>query len=138
MTKEQLIAECLKMPDSTVGHPYGPDVTVAKNAKGKSFANIGIFTQKEVESVKRNCDPNAPAQEGDLNITVKCPPELIYMLRDQYSAIIPGYYSNKDHWNTIIVGKDVSDEEIKMMIRLSHDLVTNPPKKKGNSKSPTK
>jgi len=59
---------------------------------------------------------------------LKCPPALIFVLRDKYKAVLPGYYSNKMHWNTIIHGKDVSDEEIKKMIQMSYDLVT--PQKK--------
>ena len=129
MTKDELIAECLKMPDSYVDYPYGPGVEVIKNKAGKSFANIGNFTQKEVISVKKNCDPNAPVEEGDLNITLKCPPKLIHPFREKYAALIPGYYSNKNHWNTIIIGKDVPCDEVREMIRESYNLVT-PMKKK--------
>lgn len=115
------------MPDSYVDYPYGPDVEVLKNKTGKSFALVGIC---EVEPMKRSCGADAPIEEGDIYITLKCPPELIYMLRDEYKAVLPGYYSNKSHWNTIIIGKDVPNDEIKKMILVSYDLVT-PPNKKG-------
>ena len=68
MTKEQVIIECLKMPDSFVDHLYGPDVDVIKNKAGKSFALIGILTDKDVASIKNNCDPNAPCIRGDIFI----------------------------------------------------------------------
>ena len=129
MTKEQLIKDCLQLPDSYLDHPYGVFADVIKNKAGKSFAVIGKLTNKDIASIKKNCDENAPIVEGDINITLKCPPELIHPLREQYSALIPGYYSNRNHWNTIILNKDVPYEEILKMLQLSYDLVTPKPKK---------
>jgi len=123
MTKEQIIEYCLQLPDTTISHPYGPTVDVAKNKKGKSFALVGVLAATDVNSILKNCDANAPVAEGDIFVTVKCPPELIYILRDEYKAVIPGYYSNKNHWNTIIIGKDVPSDEIEKMLNLSYDLV---------------
>jgi len=130
MTKEHLIKDCLKLPDSYLDHPYGAFADVIKNKIGKSFAVIGILTDKDIKSIKKNCDENAPIIEGDINITLKCPPQLIHLLREQYTALIPGYYSNRNHWNTIILNKDVPYEEILKMVQLSYDLVA--PKGKKN------
>ena len=124
MTKEQLMENVLQMPDSFVDHPYGPAVDVAKTKAGKSFALIGVLTAADIKSIRKNCDANAPAEEGDIFITLKCSPGLISSLRKDYRAVIPGYYSNKNHWNTIILGGDVPTEEIEKMIQLSFDLVT--------------
>jgi len=129
MTKEQLVKLCLEMPGSFVDNPYGPTVDVLKNRVGKSFALVGILGQEDKNFIKKNFDLGAPVAEGDVNITLKCPPVMIYSLRDKYKAVVPGYYSNKDHWNTVILNKDVPDEEIKKMIMISYDLVT-PQKKK--------
>lgn len=39
-------------------------------------------------------------------------------------TIIPGYYANKKHWNSILLAKEeVSDEEIQKMILISYELV---------------
>ena len=38
MTKDELIQECLKMPDSYIDYPFDPSTAVIKNAKGKMFA----------------------------------------------------------------------------------------------------
>jgi len=130
MTKEQLIKDCLKLPDSYLDHPYGEFADVIKNKAGKSFAVIGILTDKDIASIKKNCDENAPIVAGDINITLKCLPELILPLREKYTALIPGYYSNINHWNTIIISKDVPYEEVLKMVQLSYDLVTSKPKKK--------
>ena len=110
MTKEQLIEECLKMPESWVDHPYGEFVDVIKNKAGKSFAFVGTLGSADKNFIKKNSDAGAPVEEGDINITLKCPPTMIYSLRDKYEVVVPSYYSNKDHWNTIILNKDVSDE----------------------------
>ena len=46
------------------------------------------------------------------------------MLREQYEAIVPGYYMNKLHWNSIdLLANQVPDETMKMMIKTSYDLV---------------
>ena len=121
MTKQRLINDCLEMPDAYVDYPYGPEVEVIKNKEGKSFALVGDV---EVDAMKRSCGADAPIERGDIFITLKCAPELIYIMRDEYAAVLPGYYSNKNHWNTIILGKDFSYEEIKKCIRLSYELVT--------------
>ena len=61
-------------------------------------------------------------------ITLKCDPDHALMLRDTYQAVIPGYYMNKRHWNTIILDGSASDaripdDEIEEMIDESYDLV---------------
>jgi predicted DNA-binding protein (MmcQ/YjbR family) len=124
MTRDQWVTECLKFEDSFVDYPYGDFVTVVKNAKGKSFALIGVANEKDVVSIKKNCDPFAPIEGGDINIILKCSPDLIEPLRRQYKAVVPGYYTNKNHWNTVIAGKDVPDEAIIKMIALSFELVS--------------
>ena len=34
-------------------------------------------------------------------ITLKCEPLFGTMLGENYEDIIPGYYMNKEHWNTV-------------------------------------
>ena len=64
----------------------------------------------------------APEQEPP-RITLKCDPDHALMLRDVYPAVIPGYYMNKRHWNTIILDGSIPDDEIEEMIDESYDLV---------------
>lgn len=61
----------------------------------------------------------------DAIITLKNLPEKNEELRELYQCIvIPGYYANKTHWNSIkLASPEVSDEEIKQMIAISHQLV---------------
>ncbi|MBO0460245.1 MmcQ/YjbR family DNA-binding protein [Enterococcus sp. DIV1298c] len=58
-------------------------------------------------------------------ITLKHFPEKNEELRTLYpEIIIPGYYANKKHWNSIMLAKDeLSDEEIEKMILISYELV---------------
>ncbi|MDT2743779.1 MmcQ/YjbR family DNA-binding protein [Enterococcus asini] len=61
----------------------------------------------------------------DAIITLKNLPEKNEELREVYKDIvIPGYYANKTHWNSIkLASPEVSDEEIKQMITISYQLV---------------
>ncbi len=56
-------------------------------------------------------------------ITLKCEPLKGQFLREQYEKIIPGYYMNKVHWNTIIRESDVPDDVIRQMVDESYHLV---------------
>lgn len=66
-------------------------------------------------------------QGGDKNgeqiITVKCDPEFGKNLRDEFKDIIPGYYMNKEHWNSIYIEGVVPDDIVKQMIAMSYELV---------------
>ena len=61
----------------------------------------------------------------DAIITLKNLPEKNEELREVYkNIVIPGYYANKTHWNSIkLASPEVSDEEIKQMIAVSYQLV---------------
>ena len=56
-------------------------------------------------------------------LTLKCDPDHALLLRDTYPAVLPGYYMNKRHWNTITLDGSVPDNEIEEMIDESYDLV---------------
>ncbi len=46
----------------------------------------------------------------------------IQLLRNTYDYIIPAYHMNKEHWNTIIVGKKVDKTLVKELIEQSYQL----------------
>lgn len=58
-------------------------------------------------------------------ITLKCPPELGKTLRAQYEHIVPGYYMNKEHWNSVYMEGDVPDDVVRRMCDFSYDLIRN-------------
>ncbi len=56
-------------------------------------------------------------------ITLKLEPLEGEFLRNQYEDIIPGYYMNKTHWNSIKADGEVPDSLIKNMLDKSYCLV---------------
>jgi predicted DNA-binding protein (MmcQ/YjbR family) len=56
-------------------------------------------------------------------ITLKCEPSLGSSLRKQYTSIRPGYYMNKNHWNSVDLDGEMPDEVLREMINQSYQLV---------------
>lgn len=61
----------------------------------------------------------------DAIITLKNLPEKNEELREIYAGtVIPGYYTNKNHWNSIkLTSEELTDEAIKQLIEVSYQLV---------------
>lgn len=64
---------------------------------------------------------------GDKNgtpiFTLKCEPLMAEMYRKQYKDVIPGYYMNKTHWNSIYIDCEVPDNILKDMLDMSYNLI---------------
>ena len=58
-------------------------------------------------------------------ITLKLEPAEGEFLRGQYKDIVPGYYMNKDHWNSIDTDGNVPEELLKDLLDKSYELVLN-------------
>lgn len=56
-------------------------------------------------------------------ITLKLEPVEGFYLRELYEDIIPGYYMNKTHWNSVKVGGDVPDDLLKDLLDRSYSIV---------------
>lgn len=56
-------------------------------------------------------------------ITLKLDPMEGDFLRQQYEDIIPGYYMNKTHWNSVKADGAVPDELLKDMLDKSYELI---------------
>ncbi len=56
-------------------------------------------------------------------ITLKLKPEEGEFLRGQYEDIIPGYYMNKVHWNSVKYDGKIPDDLLKDMLDKSYQLV---------------
>ena len=61
-------------------------------------------------------------ERDPLQMNLKCEPEKAIELREEYYQVIPGYHSNKKHWNTIVL-ENISIEFVKKWIDHSYDLV---------------
>lgn len=63
-------------------------------------------------------------------ITLKLLPAEGDFFRSQYTDIIPGYYMNKVHWNSVYLDGAVPDELLRGLIDQSYDiLLASLPKK---------
>ncbi len=62
-------------------------------------------------------------KEGKPIITVKLEPTHGEFLRQQFKDIIPGYYMNKEHWNSLYLEGDVPDDVLRDMLDKSYNLV---------------
>ena len=103
MNLEELRAYCLQKKGASIDFPFD-DVTMVLKVGGKMFILIAIDSYP-------------------LTINLKCDPFIAEGLRERYNAVIPGYHMNKNHWNTVIIDKTISDEIIKDMIDDSYELV---------------
>jgi predicted DNA-binding protein (MmcQ/YjbR family) len=105
MDLETLRAYLLDKPGAAEEYPFGPDTLVLKVA-GKIFALVAW-------------------QERPLAISLKCDPDFVPILRQQYPAVQPGYHLNKRHWNTVTLDGSIPEAEIHAMIDDSYDLVVD-------------
>ncbi|AQP52877.1 hypothetical protein CBF34_06820 [Vagococcus penaei] len=58
-------------------------------------------------------------------ITLKNDPDKNVLLREMFPEVItPGYYTNKKHWNSILLSDDeVTNQLLQQLIKESYDLV---------------
>lgn len=66
-------------------------------------------------------------QGGDKNekpiFTLKLEPEFGESLRTEFTDIVPGYYMNKTHWNSLYLEGSIPDEVVRVMLDRSHQVV---------------
>jgi predicted DNA-binding protein (MmcQ/YjbR family) len=62
-------------------------------------------------------------KDGKPIITVKLEPLHGDFLRQQYKDIVPGYYMNKEHWNSLYLQGEVPDKIVKDMLDRSYALI---------------
>jgi predicted DNA-binding protein (MmcQ/YjbR family) len=100
---------CLSLKEADEGLPFD-NKTLVFTVKGKMFSLTNIETFEL--------------------INVKCDPQEAIILREQYEAVIPGYYMNKKHWNSIKMDGSIPDQQIKDWIKQSYSLVVSSLSKK--------
>ena len=67
--------------------------------------------------------PEYPAYGGRKMIILKGDPMESELLRKEYPDIIPGFYSDKSHWNSVYLDGEVPDELLKHLCTQSYRLV---------------
>ncbi|GGH11611.1 MmcQ/YjbR family DNA-binding protein [Mucilaginibacter phyllosphaerae] len=101
MNIEELRDYCLQKPGVTESFPFGEDTLVFKVAD-KVFLLTGL---------------------GSPAFNVKCDPERAVELREQFSAVQPGFHMNKKHWNTVHTDGSLTNKQMREMIDHSYNLV---------------
>ena len=99
---EALREFCLSLKDAEEKMPFD-DHTLVYSVKGKMFCATDV-------------------NDYEL-INVKCKPDEAVLLREQYEDVIPGYYMNKNHWNSIRTNGKIPEKLIKEWIINSYQLV---------------
>jgi hypothetical protein cdiviTM7_02749 len=112
MTHKDLETFLLSLPGAWLDYPFGESPAVYKvghndtpGQREKMFALIAEDSQP-------------------LRVSLKCDPQLSLHLQQKYETVQPGYHLNKKHWITIICSGQLSNDEIKDLVRLSYRLVT--------------
>lgn len=70
--------------------------------------------------------------EAEKGLDLKCPPDISYLLKQQYEGIKPAYHMNKEHWITVRLDGSVPYDEIERLVKLSYDITAVKPKKRNN------
>ena len=104
-TRQDVIAFCMSLKNSYEDYPFHDfNWTIMRHRENnKMFAAIY-------------------ERQNNIWINVKCDPNLAYMWRSSFEAVVPAYHMNKEHWNSIILDGSVPEEDIKTMIIDSYDL----------------
>jgi predicted DNA-binding protein (MmcQ/YjbR family) len=103
MNVEEIRAYCLSKKAVEESCPFGNETLVFKLA-GKIFLLLSL-------------------DEDPVRFNAKCAPEKAIELREQYTAVLPGYHMNKQHWNTVVCDGSVSKKLIYSWIDDSYGLV---------------
>ncbi|GAB4013185.1 MmcQ/YjbR family DNA-binding protein [Spirosoma sp. KCTC 42546] len=103
MNTETIRDYCIAKPGVTESFPFGGDALVFK-VGGKMFALLATESQPTT-------------------INLKCDPERAVQLREEHSAVTPGYHMNKTHWNTITIDGRVRTADVQEWIDHSYELV---------------
>ena len=102
MNIEDFREYCLKKSGVTEEFPFD-ETTLVFKVMGKMFALTNL--------------------DGDWNLALKCDPDRAIDLREQYSAIRPGYHMSKVHWNTVQMDGSLNDKLVLELIDHSYELV---------------
>lgn len=112
-TREDILAFGLSFPDTYQDAPFHDENWQLVRVRGSRKAFLWTYERG-----------------GCLNLNVKVDPQWRDFWRNTYSAVIPGWHQNKEHWNTVILDGTIPEEDIRRMIEESYELVTDSPTKR--------
>ena len=104
-TRDEVITLCKQYQDVVEDYPFHyENWTVMRHQKNRKIFAMVFEREKKIW------------------INVKCDVEWRDFWRQTYSAVIPAYHMNKEHWNSIILNGTVPEQDIKQMISESYQL----------------
>ena len=69
-------------------------------------------------------------RNNNLCINFKNTPEWATFWRESFDAVSGAYHMNKEHWSTVVVGSDASEEQIMQMLYDSYKLTQKKQRKR--------
>jgi len=102
MNIEEVRDFCLGFPGVTESFPFD-ETTLVFKVMGKMFCMLSL--------------------EGNHALNLKNRPEKIIELREQYSAVLPGYHMNKNHWMVVALDAGLAGSQVRQWISESYGLV---------------
>ena len=112
-TRQEALDYGLSFPDTYLEAPFREQNWQLVRVKGSKKAFLWTYEK-----------------DGFINLNVKVDPDWRDLWRRVYDSVVPAYHQNKEHWNTIILDGSIPDEEVKKMIAISYDLITDSPTKR--------
>ncbi len=109
-------------------YPWLDEYLLAKPGVAKDFkAEWGWYRYmvggKLFAALMHPSEQYDPAYAGKDLINLKCDPMMAELLRSAHPEVMPGFYSDKRTWNSVNLGGDLQDGQLKMMIDDSYRLV---------------
>ncbi|MCR4583683.1 MAG: MmcQ/YjbR family DNA-binding protein [Prevotella sp.] len=108
MNIEEFRDYCLSLPDVTEATPF------EKFSRGR-FTILVFYVGGHMFCYFNIDDFSA--------VTIKCNPAEIVSLKERYQAIGDPFNGDRRYWISVRLGLDVSDEELKMLVRQSYEVV---------------
>ncbi len=110
MTRQDLIDFCLTFPAAYEDYPFD------------DIADAGAWTVMR-HKINKKSFALIYERHSKLCVNLKCDPFEADIMRQAFEDITPAYHMNKEHWNTVKVGGNVPEDEMKRMIGRSYDLI---------------
>lgn len=110
MTRRELIDFCLGLTAVYEDYPFD------------SISDPGAWTVMRHRTNKKSF-ALIYERKNKLCINLKCDPFEAELLRLAFEDVTPAFHMNKTHWNTVTLGGDVPDKDVKRMINISYDLI---------------
>lgn len=112
-TREEALSYGLSFPDTYREAPFHDQNWQLVRVRGSKKAFLWTYEK-----------------DGFINLNLKTDPQWRDFWRSAFSAVVPAYHQNKEHWNTVILDGTIPDGAVKQMIAESYDLVTDCPSRR--------